>query len=181
MDLGLKDRVALVAASSTGLGKAAALGLAREGAKLALCARTQSTLDSTAGRDSPPDRRRSAGAGLECHGSRRGTGFHSGDWRTLRPARYLRRQCRRSAIEKLRGHHRGRVACRRRIEFDEHGVSGQRDAALDAAAALGPFHRHHFGERETTHRGAHSVELHPLRSRRSGENVRTNTGRITFW
>jgi 3-oxoacyl-[acyl-carrier protein] reductase len=49
MDLGLKDRVALVAASSTGLGKAVALGLAREGAKLALCARTQSTLDSAAG------------------------------------------------------------------------------------------------------------------------------------
>jgi len=48
MDLGLKDRVALVAASSTGLGKAVALGLAREGAKLALCARTQSTLDSSA-------------------------------------------------------------------------------------------------------------------------------------
>jgi len=48
MDLGLKDRVALVAASSTGLGKAVALGLAREGAKLALCARTQSTLDETA-------------------------------------------------------------------------------------------------------------------------------------
>ena len=48
MDLGLKDRVALVAASSTGLGKAVALSLAREGAKLALCARTQATLDSTA-------------------------------------------------------------------------------------------------------------------------------------
>src|ERR1017187_8631954 len=48
MDLGLKDRVALVAASSEGLGKAVALGLAREGVKLALCARTQSTLDSTA-------------------------------------------------------------------------------------------------------------------------------------
>ncbi len=48
MDLGLKDRVALVAASSTGLGKAVALGLAREGAKLALCARTQSTLDAAA-------------------------------------------------------------------------------------------------------------------------------------
>jgi 3-oxoacyl-[acyl-carrier protein] reductase len=48
MDLGLKDRVALVAASSTGLGKAVALGLAREGAKLALCARTQKTLDNTA-------------------------------------------------------------------------------------------------------------------------------------
>jgi 3-oxoacyl-[acyl-carrier protein] reductase len=48
MDLGLKDRVALVAASSQGLGKAVALGLAREGAKLALCARTESTLEATA-------------------------------------------------------------------------------------------------------------------------------------
>jgi len=48
MDLGLKDRVAIVAASSQGLGKAAALGLAREGAMLALCARTESTLLQTA-------------------------------------------------------------------------------------------------------------------------------------
>lgn len=48
MDLGLKDRVAIVAASSTGLGKAVALGLAREGAKLALCARTDATLQETA-------------------------------------------------------------------------------------------------------------------------------------
>ena len=39
MDLGLKDRVAVVAASSKGLGKAVALGLAAEGAKLAICAR----------------------------------------------------------------------------------------------------------------------------------------------
>src|SRR5437867_12937552 len=48
MDLGLKDRVALVAASSQGLGKAVAFGLAREGAKLALCARTAATLEQTA-------------------------------------------------------------------------------------------------------------------------------------
>lgn len=48
MDLGLKDRVAIVAASSQGLGKAVALGLAREGARLALCARTESTLSRTA-------------------------------------------------------------------------------------------------------------------------------------
>jgi 3-oxoacyl-[acyl-carrier protein] reductase len=48
MDLGLKDRVALVAASSRGLGKAVALGLAREGAKLALCARTDAALQKTA-------------------------------------------------------------------------------------------------------------------------------------
>ncbi|MDR3699590.1 MAG: SDR family oxidoreductase [Candidatus Sulfopaludibacter sp.] len=48
MDLGLKDRVALVAASSQGLGKAVALGLAREGAKLALCARSEAALTATA-------------------------------------------------------------------------------------------------------------------------------------
>lgn len=39
MDLGLQDQVALVTASSKGLGKAAALQLAREGARLAICAR----------------------------------------------------------------------------------------------------------------------------------------------
>ena len=44
MDLGLKERVAIVAASSRGLGKAVAMGLAKEGAWLALCARTEATL-----------------------------------------------------------------------------------------------------------------------------------------
>jgi 3-oxoacyl-[acyl-carrier protein] reductase len=48
MDLGLKDRVAVVAASSKGLGKAVALGLAAEGAKLALCARGEEELRRTA-------------------------------------------------------------------------------------------------------------------------------------
>jgi 3-oxoacyl-[acyl-carrier protein] reductase len=40
MDLGLKDQVALVAAASRGLGKAAALALAQEGAKISICARS---------------------------------------------------------------------------------------------------------------------------------------------
>jgi 3-oxoacyl-[acyl-carrier protein] reductase len=39
MDLGLQDQVALVTASSRGLGKAAALQLAREGARVVMCAR----------------------------------------------------------------------------------------------------------------------------------------------
>lgn len=47
MDLGLKDRVAVVAASSKGLGKAVALGLAQEGAKLAICARGEEELRRT--------------------------------------------------------------------------------------------------------------------------------------
>ena len=48
MDLGLKDRVAIVAAASKGLGKAVALGLAKEGAKLAICARGKDALEATA-------------------------------------------------------------------------------------------------------------------------------------
>src|SRR5579863_5298611 len=48
MDLELKDRVALVAASSQGLGKAVARGLAREGAKLAVCSRNAAALETTA-------------------------------------------------------------------------------------------------------------------------------------
>jgi 3-oxoacyl-[acyl-carrier protein] reductase len=46
MDLGLKDEVALVAAASRGLGKAAALALAREGARIAICARSDELLST---------------------------------------------------------------------------------------------------------------------------------------
>ena len=49
MDLGLKGRAAIVAAASTGLGRAAAMELAREGAKVAICARSADTLKQTAG------------------------------------------------------------------------------------------------------------------------------------
>jgi len=49
MDLGLKGRVALVAASSQGLGKGIAMALAREGATLAMCARTTQVLEAAAG------------------------------------------------------------------------------------------------------------------------------------
>jgi len=48
MDMGIQGRVAVVAASSTGLGKAVALGLARDGVKLAICGRTDDTLQAAA-------------------------------------------------------------------------------------------------------------------------------------
>ncbi|NEQ79967.1 MAG: SDR family oxidoreductase [Moorea sp. SIO2I5] len=47
MDLGLKDRVALVCASSQGLGKAIAKSLAQEGASVAICSRNQKRLEET--------------------------------------------------------------------------------------------------------------------------------------
>ncbi len=48
MDLGLRGRVACVAAASSGLGKASALELAREGARVAICARHEERLLATA-------------------------------------------------------------------------------------------------------------------------------------
>ncbi|NQT26006.1 SDR family oxidoreductase [candidate division KSB1 bacterium] len=48
MDFGLKNKVALVAASSRGLGKAIAWALAREGTKLVICARNKEVLEKTA-------------------------------------------------------------------------------------------------------------------------------------
>jgi 3-oxoacyl-[acyl-carrier protein] reductase len=48
VDLGLRGKVALVAASSKGLGRAVAEELAAEGAHLVLCARGEETLEKTA-------------------------------------------------------------------------------------------------------------------------------------
>ncbi len=62
MDLGLRGKVALVTAASRGLGKAVAVALAREGVRLAICARSDGIEDAArevreavqgAGYDSP--------------------------------------------------------------------------------------------------------------------------------
>jgi 3-oxoacyl-[acyl-carrier protein] reductase len=44
MDLGLKDRVAIIGGSSRGIGKAIALAFAQEGASVTICARTEADL-----------------------------------------------------------------------------------------------------------------------------------------
>src|SRR5579885_3312224 len=56
VDLGLNGKVALVTAASQGLGRAVAMGLAREGVRLAICSRDQTAIDAAA------DEMRGAGA-----------------------------------------------------------------------------------------------------------------------
>jgi 3-oxoacyl-[acyl-carrier protein] reductase len=46
MDLGIQNKVALVTASSSGLGKAVARQLSREGAKLAICSRNKANIST---------------------------------------------------------------------------------------------------------------------------------------
>ncbi|MGH7279657.1 MAG: SDR family NAD(P)-dependent oxidoreductase, partial [Candidatus Rokuibacteriota bacterium] len=48
MDLGLRGKAALVTAASKGMGRACAMGLAAEGARVAMCARTESDLRTAA-------------------------------------------------------------------------------------------------------------------------------------
>ena len=48
MDLGLKDKVAIVGGASKGLGRASAQVLAEEGAKVTICSRTSADLEQTA-------------------------------------------------------------------------------------------------------------------------------------
>ena len=56
MDLGLNGKTAIVTAASKGMGKACALGLAAEGARVVMCARTETDLRSSA--DEAPRGRR---------------------------------------------------------------------------------------------------------------------------
>ena len=48
MDLGLKDKVAIVGGASKGLGRASAQVLAEEGAKVTICSRTSTDLEQAA-------------------------------------------------------------------------------------------------------------------------------------
>ena len=62
MDLGLQGKVAIVTGGSDGIGKAAAISMASEGAKVAIVGRTQSKLDAAV----REIKEASGGGGIRC-------------------------------------------------------------------------------------------------------------------
>ena len=66
MDLGLRGRVAIVAAASKGLGRAVAEELAREGAEVAICSRNPDGTRKGCGTSSQSGRTRGLLARVEC-------------------------------------------------------------------------------------------------------------------
>ena len=54
MDLGLQDKVAIITGGSEGIGKAAALSMAKEGARVFIVARRPEVLEQTAQELRPP-------------------------------------------------------------------------------------------------------------------------------
>jgi NAD(P)-dependent dehydrogenase (short-subunit alcohol dehydrogenase family) len=61
MDLGLKGKLALVSGSTAGIGLAIATTLAREGARVIVNGRSQSSVDDGGGKTEIDDGRRRAG------------------------------------------------------------------------------------------------------------------------
>ena len=137
MEMGFKDRVAIVAASSTGLGKAVAMGLAREGARLALCARTEGLLNATPNRSAVRPASKMLARAVDVtvrDASARFVGDNeaaSAAWISawLTPA---------AAIENLR-RDTVQIGMRGESEFDERRLPGQGDVAADAGARWGRF------------------------------------------
>src|SRR5215831_755013 len=66
MDLELKDKVAIITGGTQGIGRATALRLAREGARVVIAARGKERLDAVA------EEIRAAGGSRETHGLRKG-------------------------------------------------------------------------------------------------------------
>ena len=145
MDLGLKDRVAIVAASSQGLGKGVALALAREGAKLAICARSKGAIQKAA-----DEIRGATGADVLA----RATDVSKHAEVRLLVAETMERFGRIDICvtnaggppSKTFGETTvGGLGGRGGSQSDEHGVLRARSASGDAETALGKVNHHYFG------------------------------------
>src|SRR6059036_3037688 len=96
METGLKNRVAIVAASSQGIGRATAEGFAAEGCRVAMCARNRATLEQAANKIREQYNTEVFAEPVDVTG-RRGAPLRSCDSREIRQSRYLRHQCGRTS------------------------------------------------------------------------------------
>ena len=92
MDLGLEGKVAMITGGSRGLGRQAALSLAREGCKVSICARGADTLETTVAEFT--------GLGYQAHGTQADVTneadalrFHQGHHRSIGLPGHSGEQC----------------------------------------------------------------------------------------
>ncbi len=117
MDLGLKNRVALVAASSQGLGLATAEAFAAEGCRVAMCARNQQTLQAAADKIRKQHNVEVFAEAVDVADSRRREPIRCRCGWQVRQRRHLRDQRGRPSGQGIPGGHSRRLATRSRVEF----------------------------------------------------------------
>ena len=98
MDLGIKDRIALVCGASKGLGKAVALGLAKEGARLAVCSRNKENILKAAAEISKTTGTEVLGISADLSKGEEARRFFKEALGSFRPGGYPGDQCRRTAL-----------------------------------------------------------------------------------
>ena len=88
MDLGLQGKVAAITGGSEGIGRATAFRLCEEGVRVAICARREDVLQTTAQEITSATGRRGARRAGRCHQSGRLRPVHAADDRALRTPRH---------------------------------------------------------------------------------------------
>ena len=176
MDLGLRGRVAVVAAGSKGLGRAVAVELAAEGADVAICARGQAALDDAAAAI------RALGVPGPCRrgrrlGIRRPRTGHCRCRTGSRSRRHPRHQLRRSAIGPLRDASARGLGRRHAHAALERGRLCARGGARHARAQVGPHHQHHVDCRQAARRQPDAVQQLAERGDRVRQDAVQRSGR----
>ena len=143
MDLGIRGRKALLTGASRGLGKAAAIALARDGVDITILARTRDVLERTA------DEIRALGVKVTAVvGDVTTAGRTRGCACRLSRARHPDQQRRRLAARRLPQLHARRLACRAR----RHDARADRDDARDRrrhdGAQVRPHRQHLLAQRQ---------------------------------
>ena len=176
MDYGIEGRVALVAASSKGLGKACATGSGARGSKSrALRPQRRRIAESGAGDPIGHWRR-----GVRAGGRHEQTGRHRerdrGGAGPFRPYRHPGYQRRRAAAGTVHGFHGRRLAGGAEPEPAQHHSHDSRRHAADAGATVGPYRQHHLGDGQAAVRAIAALQRVARRGRHPVQDALQPTG-----